>query len=437
MRRFAGGPAPLLVLLVFSGCTAASAPSTTTTTTSPPPTTIALPPTTTTTTTAPVTPTTHVVTDYGDGLFVEQVPFVPSGATTALPGVFRPRVTYAMRNVTWVNEALHAFVDDRVEAFGPGGPPPGYSLGFAVLWTGAERVSLLSLVFAEVRPASDGGEPVVARPVLLFDLVEWEELDAAGMLTATGVSQLAGLVTTRLVAEQGEGFCCVTPEDLVGDIGVLPEGLMAYLDETDGIPPATGPMEFLFPWSEIAPLIDMHQPHLAAFAQAQGLCSASNQEWVLDEQPGLPAAVAARRAAIFAAAAACDYAELEALAGDGDGFTGPLANGVHPGTAEAYRDREGWGYADLWWLLTTLNLPYAEKTYTYGDGTSWTGYVWPAAEGVDWDHIPPAQAAVLRELYAYQRDGYLGEEWDQGRFFGFHVAITPEGAWVWVGFSPA
>ena len=298
-------------------------------------------------------------------------------------------------------------------------------------------MSLLSLVFTEVRPASDGGEPVVIRPVLLFDLVEWEELDAAGMLTTAGVSQLAGLVTARLVAELGEGFCCVTPEDLVADVGVLPEGLMIYLDETDGIPPAAGPLEFLFPWSEIAPLVDMHQPHLAGFAQAQGLCSASNQEWVLDEQPGLPAAVAARRAAIFAAAAACDYEALEDLAGDGAGFTGPLANGVHPGTAEAYRDREGWGYADLWWLLSTLNLPYAEKTYAYGDGTSWTGYVWPAAQDIAPGQIPADQLAALEAIYPrpLEEYGYRTGQMEHV-FSGFHVTIAPDGTWEFLGFNP-
>jgi hypothetical protein len=146
--------------------------------------------------------------------------------------------------------------------------------------------------------------------------------------------------------------------------------------------------------------------------------------------------VADKRAAVFAAAVACDFEELEKLAGSGEGFTGPPGNGVHPGTAEAFRDEESREYETLWWLLTTLNLPYAERSYTYGDGSSWHGYVWPAAVGLEWEEIPADQAAALRELYAW-REGYLGEEWDRGQFYGFKVMITPEGTWVWVGHTPA
>ena len=269
-----------------------------------------------------------------------------------------------------------------------------------------------------------------------FDLVNNDLLTAAVMFTEEGVAGLRALVYEQVAAVLGESFCCLAPEALVADLAVVPEGLLVYLDEADGIPHEVGPLEFRLPWADLAPLIDLRQPYLGSFAVDQGLCSTSGQEWVLEDQPGLPAAVTTKRAAIFTAAAACDYEALEDLAGDGEGFTGPIGNGMHPGTAEAFRDGESFGDRTLLWLVQTLNLDYAEKTYTYGDDTSWTGYVWPAAQDTLLAEIPADQRTALEALYPrlLSEYGYRTGNMEQV-FSGFHVSITPDGTWTWLGFN--
>jgi hypothetical protein len=183
----------------------------------------------------------------------------------------------------------------------------------------------------------------------------------------------------------------------------------------------------------VAPLIDLRRPYLASFAVQAGLCSTSGQEWLLEDQPGLPAPVAAKRAAIFAAAAACDYEALEDLAGDGEGFTGQLPNGVHPGTAEAFRDGEAGGHGTLWWLVQTLNLDYVEREYSYGDGTFWRGLMWPSAQGLPWTEIPTAQQEELQAIYGpIDEHGY---GYVEGTFSGFHMSIAADGTWTWLGFN--
>lgn len=431
MRRFAAG---LALLLVLSGCTASSAPSTTTTTAAPgttatSSTTPTAPPTTTTTS------TTVPATTCAGGVEVRSLPrevLIPGlTATVRVPQLADSGRLYEFD----LNDRLAAFVEGRLAAALP--REGAYSLDFEVICLHRDNWGILSIVFHETATAAGGPTGIERAFAFPISLVTGEALAAGSMFSAAGLPGLLALISGQTNASLGEDFCCLSLDALEESLAVTDQGLLVYLDSSDGLPAEAGPLELVLPWAEVTPFIDLNQPHLGSFAVANGRCSALNQEWVLEEQPGLPAAVAAKRAAIFAAAAACNYQGLEDLAGEGEGFAGPIGAGVHPGTAEHFRDGESYGDADLWWLLTTLNLPYAEKTYDYGDGTSWTGYVWPAAEGVDWDQIPPAQAAVMRELYAYQFDGYLGEEWDQGRFFGFHVDINPEGTWVWVGFTPA
>ena len=434
MRRVAGG---LALLLVLSGCTADSSPASSLTTSGPATTTSGVPPTATTAA-PPETTTTLAVTEYGDSLRITAVPYTRASGGEPIPDVFLPQLTYFDRGVSDENVTLRSFVADRVAAYGPDGPPPGYSLTFEVFWTGDVGRPLLSVVFAETAPAFDGGEPSEARLVLLFNLFAGESLIVADMLTPDGVQALRALVAGRVAEVLGEGFCCFSPEALVADVGVTAEGLVAYLDETDGVPHDVGPLEFLLPWNEVAPLVDMRREHLAGFAVDQGLCSTSGRQWVLEDQPGLPAAVADKRAAVFAAAVVCDYEGLEDLAGSGEGFTGLLPNGVHPGTAEAFRNHESWGRADLLWLVQTLNLDYAERTWTRDDGASGSSFVWPAAQAMPLAEVAPEQQAALQAIYPYPLTQYGYENSDGAFVFsGFHVNITPDGMWSWLGFNIA
>jgi hypothetical protein len=102
--------------------------------------------------------------------------------------------------------------------------------------------------------------------------------------------------------------------------------------------------------------------------------------------------------------------------------------------AQAFRNGESWGRATLWWLVQTLNLDYVEKTYTSDDGTSRTGYVWPAAQDTPLAEIPADQRAALEALYPRPLSEYGYRTGDLDPIFsGFHVSITPDGTWTWLG----
>jgi hypothetical protein len=426
MRRVAGG---LALLLVLSACTAESAPITTSTTAAPT-TTSSVPPTTTTSPAPAETTTTLAVTTCGDYLEVQSLPWRVSVEGVAAD-VRLPRLV-AHDWHSDINERLEAFVETRLAAALP--DRGAYSLQFAALCLERDSWAMLSIVFSE-RTTPVGRAGTDLRFAFPFDLVNDDLLTAAVMFTEEGVTGLRALVHEQVAAVLGERFCCLAPEALVADLAVVPEGLLVYLDEADGIPHEVGPLEFLFPWSQVATLIDLRQPYLGSFAVQEGLCSTSGQEWVLEEQPGLPAAVAAKRAAVFAAAAACDYEALEDLAGDGEGFTGPIGNGMHPGTAEAFRDGEWFGDRTLLWLVQTLNLEWAEKTHTY---SAWTGYVWPAAQDTLLVEIPEGQRAALEALYPRPLSEYGYRTGNlEPVFSGFHVTIAADGTWVWLGFNPA
>ncbi len=95
-------------------------------------------------------------------------------------------------------------------------------------------------------------------------------------------------------------MCCFAPGELVGNVGVARDGLRVYVDVR--LPGAGGTLEFAFAWAEVVDLIDMRQRFLARRVVERGGCSVQGEGLVLEEQPGLPEAVAAKRRAILAAA---------------------------------------------------------------------------------------------------------------------------------------
>ena len=187
-----------------------------------------------------------------------------------------------------------------------------YSLDFEVLWPEEDAWPVLSIVYTETALPAVASEPSTRKFVLMFDLVTGDPLAVADMLTPEGVASLDSMVSRRLADVFDGPVCCFEPGELVANVGVGPDGLVVYVDVSP-FPRGVGPLEFLFTWEEVADLIDMRQRFLAGFAVEAGRCSAAGENWVLEDQPGLPEPVAAKRRAIFEAAAACDFDGLGAL----------------------------------------------------------------------------------------------------------------------------
>ncbi len=146
-------------------------------------------------------------------------------------------------------------------------------------------------------------------------------------------------------------------------------------------------------------------------------CSTAGVRRTLPEQD-LPDPVAEVRDAIFAAALACDYDELERLALElGDGFTFTYGGGTS--AADHWRELEEAGTdGPMRVLVTILSLPYTRNE---------TGsYAWPTAyqespSQADW------QALVDVGLHTQDEVDTMKE---QGTgYLGYRTAITADGDW--------
>lgn len=154
-------------------------------------------------------------------------------------------------------------------------------------------------------------------------------------------------------------------------------------------------------------------------------CSTTGLDLQLADQPGLPAAVAATRRAIFDAAMACDVAGLALLAST-EGFTASFGGG-EPGMLWA--QQESSGYPALRTLVQHLNLAVTE----WGDGGDIAGYVWPSAflelESAAGDGLPVEEYESLLELYPLAE---LEEMFAAiGGYIGHRIGIEPDGTWIY------
>lgn len=138
-----------------------------------------------------------------------------------------------------------------------------------------------------------------------------------------------------------------------------------------------------------------------------------------DEIAGLPVTVADTRNAIITAAAECDLASLETLAGD------RFATSLAGGGAENLRLWEDHGQGQLGTLLQLLDMAHDTIALEHGGEI----YVWPAAHTREsWDAVTSADLDDLRKIYG-------PEELDQfasaDSYLGWRTGIDDEGNWLY------
>jgi hypothetical protein len=153
-------------------------------------------------------------------------------------------------------------------------------------------------------------------------------------------------------------------------------------------------------------------------------CSGADVDVALIAQPELPEAVAATRAAIYAAAHACDWAALQALAGAGDD---PFQATLGGGDVDLLRQDESQGVTVLADIMAHLNLAYRLPI----EGVS--GYMWPSAvdlTGPDGEGIPADEYAALLEVYTVDDLEAMFE--GLGSYVGMRVGIDETGEWLFV-----
>jgi len=145
-------------------------------------------------------------------------------------------------------------------------------------------------------------------------------------------------------------------------------------------------------------------------------CSTSTIRTTLSEQE-LPQPVAEVRRAVWGAAIACDYEELERLALErGEGFTFSYGGGTS--AAEHWRTLEQSGETPMRDLAAILSLPY-----TRNESGS---YAWPTAYSEAptdeaWQALVDAGLHTQAEVDAMRAGG--------SGYLGYRTAITADGDW--------
>jgi len=146
-------------------------------------------------------------------------------------------------------------------------------------------------------------------------------------------------------------------------------------------------------------------------------CSAEGMS-MPPHQEGLPAPVAETRRAVAAAAIACDYDTLEALAGPE--LTTSFGGG---GFDNIPRWEEEGTYPALQLLVELFETPFA--TQDFEDVPRY--YVWPSAFVYDtWEEIPAADLEALLTVYTQEE---LDEIAGFGSYAGWRIGITDDGQW--------
>jgi hypothetical protein len=147
-------------------------------------------------------------------------------------------------------------------------------------------------------------------------------------------------------------------------------------------------------------------------ASPGGGCSAAGLSADLLDDPSLPAAVAETRREIAAAAVACDYDRLQAIALEKDGFT--YSYGGETSAADYWAGEEERGKEPMRILVESLRQA----------GHEYQGnWVWPEA----YADAPSDEA--WHELSGLYPADQITSWREQGQFLGYRVGIAPNGDW--------
>jgi hypothetical protein len=144
-------------------------------------------------------------------------------------------------------------------------------------------------------------------------------------------------------------------------------------------------------------------------------CSAGHLSRALPKQ-NVPAAVAATRQRIVAAAIACDYAKLERIGRERGSFSFSFGGGS---SATAYwRAEEKRGGKPLATLVRILRLPVTRNETR--------AYAWPSAytdhpTRADWDALVRAGVLTRAQATAQRTHGNV--------YYGYRAAIAKNGDW--------
>jgi hypothetical protein len=147
-------------------------------------------------------------------------------------------------------------------------------------------------------------------------------------------------------------------------------------------------------------------------------CSGAEATTPLEDQDGLPAAVAETRAAIWAAARTCDWSALTDLAGD----TLTWSFGGEPGDPTPFWKSIEASEQPTFYMAELLTMPYGTRQTDNG-----TVYSWPSAFGLEWSEVSAAIRTELGRIYE-DSDFALWEEFGYG---GYRVGIREDGTWMY------
>lgn len=188
---------------------------------------------------------------------------------------------------------------------------------------------------------------------------------------------------------------------------VLVFGALPLLFEPEPEPPTT----------ETTPLASPSSTPASTTSAPEMSCSAAGFAGSVTPQE-IPRQVAATRAAIVDAALACDFDELEGLAGQ------DLVTGFDGSGAERLRVWESRGEPVIRTLVQILLA--SPGTIDLENGR--TLYVWPSAAVYEsWDSVPPEAMDELRDIYTPEELELIG---DAGVYMGWRTVVDSEGRWL-------
>lgn len=161
------------------------------------------------------------------------------------------------------------------------------------------------------------------------------------------------------------------------------------------------------------------EPNPNAPDDAEGDCSAAGMMVTAVQPEGVSDEAAATWNRMRSLAMSCDYAGLARLGNEGEplGFT----FGGETDAAAYWSEQEANGDDPMLKLVEVTGLPAA-----VGDGEGQDGwFIWPAV------HADPSVDANWDEVTGIYPPDVI-EEWRAaGAYYGYRVAITPEGDWVY------